>query len=209
MRLDETTLIEYSLGILDDGLRQDVERELATSPTMQAELRAIVLSLSGVAEVEEPLRPDERVRAALLASLESTSPFAGFVDRLATFFDVGTDRAREFLDSIAHVSQDPWQASGLPGISLLHLQGGPNVATADNCGLVYLEPGTTFPEHQHLGEEWALVLQGQCIEHTGIISRPGDLVHKSTGSKHSFRVLDDEPFVFAVVLYGGFQIVTS
>ena len=209
MPLDKITLIEYSLGILDDRLRQDVERELATSPTTQAALQAIEASLGSVAEAEEPLRPNERVRATLLASIDTTSPLAGFVDRLATFFDVGTERAREFLDSIAHISEDPWQASGLPGISLLHSQGGPTVATAENCGLVHLEPGTTFPEHQHLGEEWALVLQGRCIEHTGIISRPGDLVHKSTGSRHSFRVLDDEPFVFAVVLYGGFQIVTG
>ncbi len=95
------------------------------------------------------------------------------------------------------------------GISLLHLQGGPKVATADNCGLLHPEPGTRFPEHEHLGEKWALFLKDPCIEHTGIIGRTGDLVHKSTGSKHFFRVLDYEPFVFAVVLYDGFKIAAS
>ena len=55
MPLDEITLIEYSLGILDDPLRQDVERELATT---QAALQAIDASLGSVAEAEEPLRPN-------------------------------------------------------------------------------------------------------------------------------------------------------
>ena len=91
MRRDETILIEYRLGVLDDSLHQDVERELSTSPTMQAELRAIKLSLSGVAEVEKPLGPDERVRSALLASLDPTSSLAGFVDRLAPCSDLSTE----------------------------------------------------------------------------------------------------------------------
>ena len=97
---------------------------------MQAELRAIELSLSGLAEVEEPLGPDERVRSTLLASLDSTSSLAGFVDRLAPCSDPGTERAQEFFHSITHIPQDPWKTSGLAGISMRHLQGGPNVATS-------------------------------------------------------------------------------
>ncbi len=66
MRLDETTLTEYSLGGFDDNLRHDVEGELCTSPTMHAELRAIEHSLSGVAEVEEPA-PTGRTRSVCIA----------------------------------------------------------------------------------------------------------------------------------------------
>ena len=64
MPLDEITLIEYSLGILDDRLRQDVERELATT---QAALQAIEASLGCVAEAEGPLRSNERVRSGDIA----------------------------------------------------------------------------------------------------------------------------------------------
>ena len=213
MPLDETTLIEYALGTLDASMVEEVERELASSPQTQAELRALENTLGSVALTPDPIAPSTRVKADLFASIEQSNPFSGFVDRLATFFDLSRERARELLDTIPLAPEGPWEGFPLPGTSLLHLEGGPLVASAENCGLVRLEPGAVFPNHKHLGDEWALVLQGAAIdisgEQTGQVSRAGDVMHRAPGTQHSFQVVGDEPLVFATILYGGFEIVSS
>ena len=206
MPLDETMLIDFSLGLLDPTERQDVERELAASPALQAELRAIEETLTGVALSVEPVRPSPDVRTRLFAALQPQTRFTSFVDRVAEFFDLGVERARELLDSISAVPNTPWEASPVPGTSLLHLDGGPRVAEAVNCGLVHIAAGSGFPRHRHIGDEWSLVLQGSSQEDNGHVSQPGDLLHKEADSEHAFRVISDEPLVFAVVLYGGIQI---
>jgi putative transcriptional regulator len=106
------------------------------------------------------------------------------------------------LDALGAVSEEPWEDAGMAGVRLLHLDGGPKVATAD-CGLVHVEPGRAFPPHRHLGDEWVLVLQGQAQEDSGRQFLPGDLIHKAPGTVHSFRILGKEPFAFAVVLFEG------
>jgi putative transcriptional regulator len=90
-------------------------------------------------------------------------------------------------------------------VRLLHLAGGPRVASAD-CGLVRIEPGARFPRHRHLGDEWSLVLAGEAEEGTGARWAPGDLVHRPADSAHAFRVVSAEPLVFAVVLQGGLEL---
>lgn len=207
MPLDETILIDFSLGLLDPAERQDVERELAASPALQAELRAIEETLTDVALSVESVRPSADVKTRLFASFQAQTRFAGFVDRVAEFFDLGAQRARELLDSISALPNPPWEASPVPGTSLLHFDGGPRVAEAVNCGLVHIAPGGGFPKHRHIGDEWALILQGSSQEDSGAVSQPGDLLHKEADSEHAFRVISDEPLVFAVVLYGGIQIV--
>lgn len=207
MPLDEAILVDFLLGLLDPDKRQEVERKLAASPALRAELRAIEATLTGVALSVEPVRPHQAVKTRLFASLRPQSPFIGFVDRLAEFFDLGGGRAQELLDAISAVPNSPWEASPVPGVSLLHLDGGPRVAEAVNCGLVHIASGGGFPKHTHIGDEWALILQGSCQEDNGHVSQPGDLLHKEAGSAHAFRVTSDEPFVFAVISYGGIQIV--
>ena len=213
MPLDDTTLREYALGTLDSSRVQEVEHELAHSQQARAELRAIEESLGHLAHSTGPITPSEQVKTSLFASMNQSKPFAGFVGRLATFFDLGRERARELLDTIALALEGPWEGFPLPGTSLLHLEGGPQVAAAENCGLVRLEPSAVFPEHKHLGDEWALVLQGAAIDIigdlTGEVSRPGDVMHRAPGTRHSFRSIDQEALVFSVVLYDGFEIVAS
>ena len=44
------------------------------------------------------------------------------------------------------------------------------------------------------------MLSGSAREDSGTIWYPGDLLRNPKGSRHSFEVLGDEPFVFVVVL---------
>lgn len=209
MPLDETTLIDFALGHLDATERQAIEHELASSPELQAELQTIEETFTSVALSVEPVRPSQHLRTRLLASLQPQTRFAGFAERVAQLFDLSLERIQELLQAIPMAPATPWAVGPIPGVSLFHFEGGPGVAATENCGLVHMEPGSIFPPHRHVGDEWALVLQGRCQEHSGKIFGLGDLIHKEAGSEHSFRVLGDEPFVFAVVLYGGLQILPS
>jgi len=204
----DTNLIEYALGLLERGSHAEVEREISTSAETREELRAIAETLDSVALAEEPVRPRDRVRDLLLTSLEPRTRFEGFVERLTTFLDLGADRVRELLGTVATVAQAPWRESGLPGFRFFDFDGGPRVATA-LCGLVHMAPGLVFPRHRHLGDEWAWVLQGCVQDDSGQMAKPGDITYQPKGSAHSLRVLDGEPLVFVFVQYEGFEIVTE
>jgi putative transcriptional regulator len=153
----------------------------------------------------EPVAPSPGLRGAVLASVSARTRLAGFTERLALLFDLGRERASELVREAAGAATG-WQVIPVPDVRLFHLAGGPRVASAD-CGLVRIEPGARFPRHRHAGDEWSLVLQGEAVEEgTGERWAPGDLVHRSAGSAHAYRVTSREPLVFAVVLHGGLQL---
>jgi len=163
--------------------------------------------LDAEALAADAVEPRAELRAAVLGSISGESRLAGFLDRLATFFDLGHERSAALLREAAGPAEDvAWEGIAVPGVRLFHLSGGPRVASAD-CGFVHIEPGARFPAHRHLGDEWSLVLSGEAEEEaTGARWSPGDLVHRPEGSAHAFRVVSREPFVFAVVLHGGIEL---
>lgn len=75
--------------------------------------------------------------------------FEAFAQRFADLVDVGIARAREILGLIERPAT--WEHP-LPGVHLVHFNGGPACAAAD-CGFVRLAPGGTFPWHAHRGEK--------------------------------------------------------
>ena len=197
----DAKLVAYALGMLNQDDCAKVERLLAESPELRAELASIEKSLR---LVETPPQASDRLRQLVLGSIAPETRFEGFVDRLTDLLDLTPDRVRDLLATIGAVPQPPWVASKLPGAHLLHFDGGARVAQAD-CGLVHLQPGVMYPAHRHLGEEWAMILQGCVDENDGHLHRPGDIVFKPVGSVHSFRIVGDEPCVFAIVLHQGVE----
>jgi quercetin dioxygenase-like cupin family protein len=162
--------------------------------------------LEADADDEAPLAPSAARRAELLATLAPATRLEGFVARLATFLDLAPARARELVRSIPEVREATWIDDRVAGVRLLHFAGGPRHAGSD-CGLVHLAPGTRYPRHVHVGDEWSFVLSGSAEEEeTGAVWSPGDLVRCPPGSAHAFRALGAEPFVFAVVLTNGIRI---
>jgi putative transcriptional regulator len=155
-----------------------------------------------------PVEPDPALRRRILASLDPTTRFEGFVARVAGLFDLPEARAREVLAAGDAVQEQSWVDAFVPGVRLFHLQGGERVAGAD-CGLVHLAPGVRFPAHRHLGREWTLSLAGSAREDGGEVWLPGDLVVREPGSAHSFLALGDEPYLFAAVLFEGLEPVGS
>lgn len=204
-RRDDLTarLAELVLGVLDPEERSALEAEVAASPSLAAELESVRESLSVLDDLADPAPPSAALRERVLAIPEPARRFEGFVERMSRLFHFSHERAREVLAAIGD-PESGWVAPGLPGVHLFHFDGGAEVAAAD-CGLVQVAPGVTFPAHEHRGDEWSLNLQGRAREDGGRIFEPGDLVHRGPGSRHAFQSIGDEPYVFAVVLYGGFH----
>jgi anti-sigma factor ChrR (cupin superfamily) len=204
---DDSKLLEYLLGLLEEEARQEVESACRTSPEVAAELRELEEVLGRFASTSTPLEPSPRLRRHVLAALDPTSRFEGFVERLRVFFDLPEERIRSLLAAIDAAPEAPWSASGIPHTLILRLPGGPRVAAASDCGIVHMAPGAIFPPHRHRGDEWAFILQGSAAEPTGRSMAAGDIVHMAAGTTHTFRITSEVPCIFAVVLYAGLEFL--
>ncbi len=206
MSVDRVQLIEYLLGNLEPAARVQVENELQSSAESRAELAELEALLGDVALTVEPLSPTPALRQKVLASVEPTTLFEGFLARFAELFDINLDKARTLLNAAGAVWDQPWVESGLPGIRFFHFDGGQRVADA-HCGLVHIDAGQRIPTHQHFGDEWSFILQG-CLEEeiSGKIWACGELVYRPPGSAHAIRAVGTKPCLFAAVLFGEFRL---
>jgi putative transcriptional regulator len=142
--------------------------------------------------------PSPALRSRLLQTISSPSErFAPLQDKVAEMIDLGVDRARELLALIA----DPksWVPGPMPGIELVHFDGGPKVAHAD-VGFVRVPKGTHFPRHRHLGVERGMILAGSYRDSDGRWLRPGDVDEKQPGTEHSYVVSDESDVIMLLVL---------
>jgi quercetin dioxygenase-like cupin family protein len=153
-----------------------------------------------------PMAPSAELRRRVLAAVDPATRFEGFVERMAVLFDLPEPRIREILRGADAVAGAGWVATPIPGVRLCHFAGGPRVTGAD-CGLVHLEAGAVFPPHRHRGVEFSFTLAGAGMEDGGDTWLPGDLVIREAGSVHGYRAVGDEPYLFAVVLHGGIDLV--
>lgn len=172
-------------------------------PDLDDELAALLEESVALADDLAPVAPSPAVLARLLDSIASVpngpGVFERFTARFAAIFDVTVERARELF---AHAC-DPasWEPGPGPGTWLIHFQAGPACAGADT-GFVKTAPGTRFPWHHHHGQEHNLILAGEAQDsHAGRL-RPGDEPTMDGGSEHDFTAVGDEPFLYAVRVFG-------
>lgn len=200
MHLDDSTLIQFALGILDKEESDRVDTALSESTELRNKLDEIQETLHTVALAEPPMQPNDRLKQRVLTSITPAKRFEGFTERFAELFDLAIKDVRQLLAKIDKPESDDWTSSvTLPGIDIMKFPGGSHVATS-TCGLISVKPGTIFPRHRHQGEEWVFVLQGRARENDGRILRPGDLVLSESGSEHAFKSLGPETYIFAVLL---------
>lgn len=188
----------YALGVLDADEAQTVERALERDPALAAEL---VAYQDSAGELVAPVEPSPDVKARLMASIGG-GRFERFANAMAKLFDVTVDRAREYLGLIERPAS--WEGP-VPGIGLVHFDGGPAYAAAD-CGFIRLQPGVTFPVHKHRGEEVSLILTGKLRDHTGRILDAGDELVQDEGSEHHITAVGDEECIFAARAMNGIEI---
>lgn len=166
---------------MNQGESDAFVRELAESAGVDAPARGLERSVEALDRIE----PSAQLRTRLLSSATPETRLLRFTAAVARLLEVSLERASELL---ARLDDRSAFSVELPGVSLLWVEGGPSLANAVR-GFVRVEAGCEFPEHEHLGDETVLVLQGRYVDtSTGEVFGPGDLAHMPAGSSHGFRV---------------------
>ena len=143
-----------------------------------------------LSEALAPVEPPSGAREKLLSSISTEGRFARFAEATAKLLDLGVDQAKALLDRLHDLSLFD---NALPGISFYWCEGGPAVANAVR-GFIRVAAGTNFPEHEHLGDEIVLVLQGSFVDTTrGITFHAGDSDIMKAGTSHSYYVPEGGP----------------
>ncbi|HEX5059520.1 MAG TPA: cupin domain-containing protein [Kofleriaceae bacterium] len=183
----------YALGELTADEAATVERAIEGDANLAAELESY-LELVAVA-------PPADIKARLLASIGG-GRFEKFADRMATLLDVTIDRARELLGLVERPAS--WE-NPVPGVSLIHFEGGPAYAAAD-CGFVRIAPGCKFPWHTHRGEEVSVILSGTMRDVDGRMLGAGDeLVHQQ-GTQHELTNDGDADVIYVARAMNGIEV---
>lgn len=188
-------LVDYAVGADAPG----VEDHLRGCPSCRAELAALEEALAELPLALAPIAAPPELRASLLDAAKYTH-----VAALAGHFDVSVAAARALLDVLD--DEDAWVPGPFPGVDVVHLEGGPATAGAD-VGLVRNVPGYPMVEHDHLGEERVLVLQGELRDSRGHVFRPGDVCVMRPGERHGHVAGATVALIFALVLWGGIEAV--
>jgi hypothetical protein len=181
-------LPEYVLGTLSEEDAAVVERALAESPDLVAEMRAISDAYETLAMSLPSVQPKPDTKNRLLSTL-SENRFLPFVDELSRYFDLAVDRMKQILRMIDDVAA--WEPGPMPGVQLIHFAGGPN-AFAPDTGFVRFPAGSIFPHHDHKGPELTYVLAGSFEDSDGKTYGPGDVLIKSPGNPHSLRIKGED-----------------
>jgi len=124
-------------------------------------------------------------RARLLDAVASGGRLWRFDEKVAALLDITREAARQLLDLLDTTAI--WEHP-MPGVSIYWVTGGPRVEGA-LCGFLRISPGMRFPEHEHLGDETVLVLQGGMLDpDTGTVVRPGEYDQRKIGTSHVVAV---------------------
>jgi quercetin dioxygenase-like cupin family protein len=177
--------------------------EFASEAALAGSEATLAQALTELAMASSP--PPQLLKERLLATIARPRlRFAPLFGALSELFDLGDSALADLFERAADVQS--WTASQVPATELLHLQGGPRVAGADN-GLVRIQAGARFPTHRHLGAERVLVLEGRYRdEQSGRIYVPGDWHEMAPGTSHAYVVLPECALLMAVSVVEGVDV---
>jgi anti-sigma factor ChrR (cupin superfamily) len=172
-----------------DGFLRDLVATLADTASGGVGLARATEGLTALSISSE-------ARDRVLAQLQPYARFARFEAAVAELLQLSAADAAAALKRV----DDPaaWLEQA-PGVSYLPVASGPN-AGFFLTGFLRVAAGMEFPEHEHLGEEITLVLQGAFEESvSGRLFRPGEPSYMPAGSRHTFRVPADGPHLVGLV----------
>ncbi|MEM1197824.1 MAG: cupin domain-containing protein [Pseudomonadota bacterium] len=85
------------------------------------------------------------------------------------------------------VDDIPWQQTRWPGIEIKILM--QDETTGMMTSLTRMAPGTTLPDHMHVGIEQSYVLEGALVDREGACTA-GNFVWRKAGSRHEAHAPD-------------------
>ncbi len=192
-------LVAYALDIATVEERSEAEA-LLTVPRWAKEMVQIEEDFHMLALEPALLEPPPQLRERILQTTQVESRFADFTQTLCRLIDKTTAQVHELLARIDAPLE--WEPGPSANSKILHFLGGPRVADS-LVGFVWVEAGTEFPHHTHLGKEQVYVIQGSIEDDNGTIYKRGDLAEAQDGTSHSFRALEGPDLVYLVVLEKG------
>ena len=158
------------------------------------------LGFACLSDTLTPVTPSDGLRERMLGAALPEDRLARYADRIAELLEIDVAAARAL---IARIDDPSAWFDFLPGIALLPAPGGPAVQNALR-GFVRVRAGVEFPEHEHLGAEAVMIMQGYYADGvTGDVFGPGDVPQHAERSQHSFRVLADGPDLLGLVVAQG------
>jgi anti-sigma factor ChrR (cupin superfamily) len=196
-------LMDWLNGTLSAGEEERLKNHVAACEECATELSLALRDFANHTAEFTPVEPSPSLRSRILADAEPGARFLDLSARLAGLIDVSDRVAADLLRGI----DDPenWNRGPLPGIELYHLDGGPRVENAI-VGFVRIEPGRSFPDHEHVGEETTLVLQGSLRDSDGTVHRRGDQCVKTPGTSHELEALPGPALIYLTIAFDGVQI---
>jgi putative transcriptional regulator len=193
----------YALDLLEPDEAAVVEQAISADPSLAAELALARDAAHLLAAAGPIITPSPEVQTRLMASVGG-GRFERFSARVAQVFDVTVEKARELLGLTERSSS--WE-NPVPGIGLIHFDGGPACATAmADCGFIRIAPGGTFPWHTHRGEELTIMLCGAMRDADGRVLRPGDELLHATASQHELVNEGTEDVIFVARAFAGIEL---
>lgn len=133
------------------------------------------------------------LRDRLLGLAGGKERFLPFLDRMMSLFDLGEGAAQGELNTIDQ--PDAWDDM-VPGVRFRDFHGGPAIGEAHG-GLIRVQPGASFPEHEHVGDESMLLLQGEVEDDEGKRYGAGDLIESASGTRHALRCVSEDEVIYA------------
>lgn len=150
-----------------------------------------------------PAAPPSSLRDRLLASQRRShaGKFGVFADRIARLFDLSLADAEALLARIE--KPEAWAPFLVEGLEMIPVAAGPK-CTGAIATLVRIQPGASFPEHAHHGDETMFVIDGGFREPSpdGEEVWRGDEVFRADGTEHALVALPGVPCIAAVLIIG-------
>ncbi|MBV9264699.1 MAG: cupin domain-containing protein [Acidobacteriaceae bacterium] len=163
-QLDECRIAAalYSIGALPDEEKQQFEQRLAGGcPFCTSQLHEYA-SVAKELALSVPLeQPDPSLRRRLLDRLE-TVPM--------------NVQARADI-TLVRADETSWTSLPIPGVEIRPLLG-------EKTLLVRMQPGSSYPAHEHRYDEQCYVLEGSVVDSFGVTAHAGDFVCMPAGSTH-------------------------
>jgi len=178
------------------------DAELSSGGVADQDLAATKNAIAAIGIAGAPKAPPPTsLRDRLLASRQRGGKFGIFADRVARLFDLPIAEAEELMTRIE--KDEAWNPFIVEGVEMIPITAGPKCA-GSIATLVRIQPGSTFPEHAHVGDETMLVLDGGFIEPSGTKEEAwrGDEVFRTEGTDHALVGLPGKPCVAAVLIFG-------
>jgi putative transcriptional regulator len=174
--LDDSTLLAYAAGTLDEAFTVVAASHVAVCPACRAAVKSAEALGAAMLEGMEEAPISEDCRARTMASLDR----ALFTGRRAVQPRAELPLPLATRLSVARFSELPWKKKA-PGVAMLDvkLSGRAN----GQLKLMRISAGRAMPEHGHGGEEITLVLKGAYIDHMGRFSE-GDVADLDEAIEH-------------------------